>query len=611
MSVEMLASMETMSVDRVSQIGFIWRSIFRLLRQSAPIISILVLIITILEAFVGIAVLYVLKLLVDTISSELSNEANGTAAEIIKMLLLTGLAILLSVVFQSLARILRMRQGLLVSDHVDREIHDRAISIDLKFYESPAYFDELSRARSGGANRPAQIIGSAVSSVRSAFILAAIFVLLASIELPLLPLLAIPILLSLFIRLYFTRKLFDWRMSRAQKERRAFYLDSLMTQEYHAKELRLNRIGPFLRDQYRAIRRTLREDEIRIEQRRLLSEFVVSTIGAIVFIGASAWLLQQSLQNGRPIGDVVLFVLLLRRAEGSGTEFISSLSRIVDDHLYLRRLIDYLNLKPDIASPKSPRPLPLIMQSGIKLSNVSFRYIDTKVDVLRNISIELKPGQIVALVGENGSGKTTLIKVLSRLYEPTRGVVSLEGVDVKEFDPDEYRRLLSVVFQDFAIYAASARDNIRYGDIQMTCSEGRALQAAKLAGADEFIDTLPNGYETDLTRMFDGGHDLSIGQWQRLALARALYPDSKFLILDEPTSAMDPKAEFELFENFRSRIGERGALIISHRLSTIREADYIYVLADGEIAEQGTHEELISSEGRYAELFRKQAKHYQ
>lgn len=597
-------------MNKFSSVWFIWKTIFSFLRASAPLISVLVIIATIAEAFTGIAVLYILKLLVDTISTELSANATGNFSQVMEMLYITGAVILLSVLLSSLSSILKMRQGLLVSDHVDREIHDRAISVDLKFYESPDYFDSLSRARSGGANRPAQVVGTAVNMVRAAFMLVAIFVLLASIQLTLLPLLAVPIFLALFIRLHFTRKLFDWRMARAQKERRAGYLDWLMTDAHHAKDLRLNRIGPFLRDQYREIRRTLRVDEIGIEQKRLISEFLVSGIGAIVFIGASAWLLQDSFQNTRPIGDVVLFVLLLRRAEGAGTEFIGSVSSIVDDHLYLRRLIDFLRIEPEITHPAKAQPVPNPIETGITLSNVSFKYPGANSYALTDVSLELKTGQVVALVGENGSGKTTLIKLLTRLYEPTEGQVSLDGINVQKFQPEAYRKLLSVVFQDFSNYAVSAAENVEYGDVNMPLDRDRVARVSRYAGAEGFISKLPNGYDTMLTKLFDHGHDLSIGQWQRLALARALYPKSRFLILDEPTSAMDPKAEFELFENFRSRIEGRSALIISHRLSTVRQADYIYVLANGKVAERGTHAELMLSNGHYSQLFNKQAIYY-
>jgi len=378
----------------------------------------------------------------------------------------------------------------------------------------------------------------------------------------------------------------------------------------HAKDLRINGIGPYLRNQYSDLRKELRKGEIEIEQARLWSEFSMAVLGAFVFIAASSWLLYQSLEQIRPIGDVVLFVLLLRRAEGSGNEFVGNISKIVDDHLYLQRLFDFLAVPLQTALPGNSIPIPNTVTSGLELSNVSFRYDGANKDALRNISLRLDPGQIVALVGENGSGKTTLIKLLSRLYDPTEGSVTLDGIDIRSFDPQEYRKEMSVVFQDYPAYAETVADNIRFGDVDLDVSQDSIEAAARKSGADTFIETLPEGYQTRLTKLFDDGQDLSTGQWQRLALARAFYPKSKFLILDEPTSAMDPKAEYELFENFRTRIDGRGTLIISHRLSTVRQADYIYVLADGKIAEQGTHDELLIAQGHYAQLFEKQAKHY-
>ncbi|MEO1020090.1 MAG: hypothetical protein AAFY56_20730, partial [Pseudomonadota bacterium] len=299
-----------------------------------------------------------IKVLVDTLTVELTSPTAASGTVVLQVLVLTGVAILGVSVLQSIANILRMRQGLLVSDHVDREIHDRAIAVDMRFYESPKYYDAMERARHGGSTRPAQVVGSAVTMLRAALTLAAIFVLIASIEWRLIPALAIPIFIAVLVRLYFTRRLFDWRMSRAQKERRARYFDWLMTHASHAKDLRLNRMGPHLRDEYRGIRKEIREGEIRIEQRRHLSELVFSGIGAVVFIGASAWLLTQSFQDSRPIGDVVFFVLLLRRAEGSGKEFIGNIARIVDDHLYLHRLFDFLAVVPNIEAPESPREIP-------------------------------------------------------------------------------------------------------------------------------------------------------------------------------------------------------------------------------------------------------------
>lgn len=597
-------------MNRLSQVTFLWSRVLDLLKHAAPLISVAVAIITILEAIVGIAVLYVIKVLVDTITVQMTAETEGNFRELIIVLGLTGGAIVFGVFLKSLASVLRMRQGLLVRDHVDREVHDRAISVDMKYYESPKYYDMLERARHGGSQRPAQIVGNTITTFRAILTLIGIFALLATIEYRLLPILLIPILIALAIRLFFTRKLFNWRMSRAQTERRANYLDWVMTNARQAKDLRINRIGPFFRDQFRALRQQLRRDEIKIETARLWSEFGMAVLGAVVFVGASAWLLQQSLQSGRPIGDVVLFVLLLRRAEMSGQEFVGNTSKIVDDHLYLQRLFDFLSVEPSIAAPDRATPIPSQLGKGLEMSHVSFQYEDETRVALDDVSMQIRPGQIVALVGENGSGKTTLIKLLTRLYDPTSGRVTLDGTDIRAYSPEDYRKLLTVIFQDYAFYAETVEDNIRFGDVSLPYEQSAIKKAAQNAGAAEFIEALPKGYQTGLTRLFDDGHELSIGQWQRIALARAFYPKSKFIILDEPTSAVDPKAEFELFENFKQRLEGRGALIISHRLSTIRQADYTYVLENGRIVEAGTHDALVALDGKYADLFRKQAKHY-
>ena len=567
-------------------------------------------VLTILNAFAGLGVLYLIKILVDTITKVLTEQPEQGFGAIVFTLVLVGLATLATALIQGLLNVLRMRQGLLVSDYVDRELHRTAIAVDLRFYETPKYYDALEQARYGGAQRPARAVGNAITLFSAVLTLVGIFALITSVEWRLIPLLAIPILLALGVRLFFTRQLFNWRMSRAQKERRAGYLDMLMTHQYHAKELRLNRIGGHLSDEYSAIRKDIREGEIRIEQKRHIADFIFTLIAAIVFIGASAWLLQQSMTESREIGDVVLFVLLLRRAEASGNQFIGNVSSIVDDHLYLQRIFEFLRTRPEISAPENPVKIPSPLQSGIKLESVSFQYDDGEKLALKDINLEIRPRQIVALVGENGSGKTTLIKMLTRLYDSSAGRVTLDGIDIRNFDPEAYRALMSAIFQDYIGYANTAAENIQFGDINMPKDEDRIIRSAENAGADGIINALPSGFDTPLTKIFDEGRELSIGQWQRIALARSFYPKSSFVILDEPTSAVDPKAEFDLFENFRSKLGDRGALIISHRLSTIRQADYTYVLENGQIVEHGTHDALVERRGKYADLFEKQGRHY-
>jgi ATP-binding cassette subfamily B protein len=260
--------------------------------------------------------------------------------------------------------------------------------------------------------------------------------------------------------------------------------------------------------------------------------------------------------------------------------------------------------------PSRPVAVPDRLHQGVVVDGVDFTYPGCEQEVLHEIDMRIEPGQVVALVGANGSGKTSLIKLLTRLYDPSRGRIMVDGHDIREFDLEAYRRLFSVIFQDFARYADTARQNIRFGDIQAQPHDPGVQRAAGLAGADAFIRALPSGYDTVLSRMFQGGQEISVGQWQKIALARAFMSGSRVIILDEPTSALDPNSEFELFENFKERIGDRAALVISHRLSTIRMADYIYVLNEGKIVEQGRHDQLMALEGIYHEAFSKQGKYY-
>lgn len=586
----------------------LWDKVWATLAEAGRGLTIAVIMATVLETALSIGSLYAIKLLVDAIGASLSGAVSQSA--VLWALGFTGVALLLSVVTASWANYLRTRQGMIVSDLIDRKIHARAIEVDYGFYESPRYFDSLQKAREAGTQRPAQVVGNVLALARGVIVLGAILVMLAAIEWRLLPVLLIMVGLALIVRLHFTRQMFDWRMKRAQLERRAGYLDWMLTSNVHAKELRLNHLGAHFSAIYAGLRGQIRTEHLALERRRLIAELGVAAVASAIFIGTAGYLISLALAGALTVGQVVLFVLLLRRAESSGNEAVSSLSRLVDDHLYLGRLFDFLDTKPAIVA-QSAAAVPLKLTSGIKLQGVSFLYDGSHQPAVERIDLELRPGQIVALVGENGSGKTTLIKLLTRLYDPTEGRITLDGRDIRDFDPVAYRALFSVIFQDFAMYPETVGENIRYGNVALPGGLEEVRKAALQAGADSFIQKLPRTYDTPLTKLFDDGHDLSLGQWQRVALARSFFPRAEFIIMDEPTSAVDPAAEFELFENFRERLDGRGALIISHRLSTVRQANYTYVLADGRIKEHGTHDELVARDGAYARLFSQQAKHYQ
>jgi ATP-binding cassette, subfamily B, bacterial len=306
-----------------------------------------------------------------------------------------------------------------------------------------------------------------------------------------------------------------------------------------------------------------------------------------------------------------MYYQAFQRGQGFLQELLSNLVSLYEHSLFLDDFYHFLDLQPSVVEATDPQPLSTTWKSGIRLENVSFNYAHSQRSVLKNISLTIQPGEVVAIVGANGAGKTTLIKLLCRLYEPTAGTISLNGVDVRDYATATLRRQISVLFQDYIRYQFTVRDNIWLGDIDVPPTTERIWQAAKDAGADRTIDRLPQGLDTRLGNWFEQGEELSIGQWQKIALARTFLRDAQLVILDEPTSALDPQAEAEVFDRFRQLVRGKTAIIISHRLSTIEMVDRILVLSDGELVECGSHDELMQQQGLYSHLFTTQAQHYQ
>ncbi|HQK88520.1 MAG TPA: ABC transporter ATP-binding protein, partial [Acidobacteriota bacterium] len=318
----------------------------------------------------------------------------------------------------------------------------------------------------------------------------------------------------------------------------------------------------------------------------------------------------QVLAGGISLGDLVMIYQAFQRGMAAIQDVSGALAGLYDDSLFLSNYHEFLELRPRVTAPETPVPVPRPFREALALDNVSFAYPGSDRRVLDGVSLALRPGEVIALVGENGAGKTTLVKLVCRLYDPTAGAVTLDGIDLRRFRPEALRREIGVIFQDFARYALTARENIRLGDHELAPDDPRLAAAVRQAGAEPVIRRLPDGLDTLLGCQFAGGTELSAGQWQRIALARAFLRDSRIVVLDEPTSSLDPVAEYELFATFRRLLEGRAAILISHRFSTVRMADTIHVLAGGRIVESGSHESLMAAGGHYARMFMLQSANY-
>jgi ATP-binding cassette subfamily B protein len=361
---------------------------------------------------------------------------------------------------------------------------------------------------------------------------------------------------------------------------------------------------------FRDLRRKLRGEKLGIAARRSVADLVAQTSATVAIYGSFAFIAYQTVQGVITLGDLVMYFMAFQRGQGFLQEMLSGLAGLYEDNLFLSNLYEFLDLKPKVVEPAHASPVPRPMQTGIVLNHVSFQYPTGARKVLEDVSLSIRPGEVVALVGENGSGKTTLVKLLCRLYDPTGGTITIDGMDLRRFETAALRREFSVLFQDYAQYHLTARENIWFGNTALPPDHERVVAAARDSGADDVIRGLPKGYETILGKLFEDGEELSIGEWQKVALSRAFLRDAQIIILDEPTSSLDAKAEYTIFQNFRKLAEGRTAILISHRFSTVRMADRIYVLKEGRIIEGGTHEELVSVGGTYARLFEMQAQHY-
>lgn len=555
--------------------------------------------------------LYILKLIVDAVAGGYGSADKEAAAGYI--LILVALAILvelLSILIQSASSIVSEFQSTLVSDHLQDLIHGKSVAIDLEYYERSKYYDILHRAQEESAFRPVQIVRNLTRLIQDGISMATTAALLFTASWIIVVALFAASLPSLLIQVIYSGKLYRWQILRTENERKAWYYHWLLTDKSYAKEIRLFALGQTFRGRFLTQRQQLRKEKLDLSINRSKADLVAKAVGAAAIFGSLFLLAMEGLKGSITIGDITMYFAALIQGQATVGSLLISLTGLYEDRLFIANLYEFLDLEPNIKEPLKPAKVPKPIGKGIAFENVSFSYPESDSSALRNVSMYIKSGQTVALVGMNGSGKTTLLKLLCRLYDPQEGRIAIDEVDLREMNISNLRREISVIFQDYVRYDLTLAENIWLGSADGPLDMSKVAKAANDSGADKIVGRLEAGYETPLSKWFDGGTELSIGEWQKVALARAFFRDAQVVIMDEPTSSLDPRAEAEVFSRFKELAEGKTAIVISHRLSTVRMADCIYLMKDGCIAERGTHDELMALRGEYAQLFEIQAANY-
>ena len=582
--------------------------VLRIVWQSGPLVVSLGLVFRLISSLIPLAALWITKLIIDGIVLAVSSH------QPVKPLLwwLVAAEFAIAIFGSILGRTIDYVDALLADKytrHISIRVMKHAAELDLMAFEDPVFYDRLERARVQATDRLGMIqsIGRLVQQVITAASLS-VSILVFS---PWLLLLLIAGILPAFLgESHFAFLGYAKNFRQTPVRRELDYLRVLGGSREAAKELKLFGLKDFLIGRFTSLSDQIYRENVDLARRRLIAGSFLSMIGTAGYYSAYVYVIWRTVTGSLSIGTLTFLTGAIVQASGNIQQIFSSLSSIADQALFLTDLLAFFEMQPTIRSKPHALPAPRPIVRGFEFRNVSFRYPGTSRLVLNSLDFHLRAGERVALIGKNGEGKTTVVKLMTRLYDPLEGQVLLDGVDLREYNLEDLYREIGVIFQDFMRYEMTARENIAVGRIDEINNLPLLKTAADKSMADEVIERLPRDYEQMLGRRFESGVDLSGGEWQKIALARAYLRDAQILILDEPTAALDARSEFEVFQRFAELTAGKSALFISHRFSTVRMADRIVVLENGRIAEDGNHETLLNLGGRYAEMFEMQAASY-
>jgi ATP-binding cassette subfamily B protein len=602
--------------------------VFRLSWETSRPLTVALVVVTVVSGLVPTATAWVTKILTDSVVEAIqihgANRPDQTilAIPLIGDLQLTsvgkivGIAVIQLVVLTVSAiasAITTVSQQLLQERMVltiRHQVMEHASRMHLGFFEGSASYDLMRQASQEAPMRPTSMMNSALGLVRTMITFASMITLLVTVS-PILAAVALVAPLPAFIsQSRYGQRAFWLNYLVSPIRRRMDYLSSLVTTDQYAKEVKLFGLGPYLVDRFEKLGKVYYSRQRKLIRQRTVAGSAWNMLSTLVGTGIYLYIALRAVQGELTLGDLTLYTYAATQVQSSAGGLFTGFAGMYENNLYLDTLYRFLDTEPEIARPSSPAPMPSPLTGHITFEEVSFAYPGADEPALDRVSFDIHPGETVAVVGKNGAGKSTLIKLLCRLYDPSEGRILLDGVDIRTLDPDELQTQISAMFQDHVSYQATAAENIGLGDLTSLADRTRIETSAIRAGIASRIERLPRGYDSPLGRWFDEGVSMSGGEWQKIALARAFIRDVPILVLDEPTSALDAQAEHDLFTRLRKLAEGKTTLYISHRFSTVRQADRILLLERGKLAEEGTHEELMDLNGGYAELFTLQAAAY-